>query len=123
MSTIEAGDTIETQDGREVLVQFVKETDTGQDIEGRYIAEDGSVDELAKVHIPKHKTKVRVSWTEVIPRSTELVVWLDDDELEDLGAGYGFGDKDWATRVSEAEGGVDMLHDEVDYIEILEEDI
>lgn len=118
--SIESGDTYETEDGREVLVQFVRQTEDGLVIDGRYIAEDGSVDALAHVVIPKRRVRVRVSWTYVESRSTDLTVELTEDELEDLEAGYGFGDKEWAERVQNVEGAdVEMLHDEVDDIEIL----
>jgi hypothetical protein len=45
-----AGDVIE-HDGRQILVQFTRETDDGLHVLGRYIADDGSVEALADVYI------------------------------------------------------------------------
>lgn len=66
------------------------------------------------------KTKLRVSWTEVIPRSTDVELDLDEDDLEDVEAGYGSTDEMWREAVREVAGNVEMLHDQVDFIEVLE---
>lgn len=63
--------------------------------------------------------RVRVAWTEVIPRSTDVVVKLTGEELEDVESGYGVSEERWRDAVREVEGDVEMLHDEVDYLEVL----
>lgn len=65
------------------------------------------------------KVRLRVSWTEVIPRTTDVVVDISKEDLDDLDAGYGYGDERWADAVREVEGDVDMLHDETDWVEVL----
>lgn len=72
----------------------------------------------------KRKVKLQISFTEVIPRTVELEAELDVDDIEDLEAGYGFSDSKYAKLVQDkftAEGeSVEMLHDEVDHIEVLD---
>lgn len=60
---LEPGDTIE-HDGREILIQFVELTETGSRVLGRYIADDGSVDELADVIVPHvgHRAPFTGAW-------------------------------------------------------------
>lgn len=74
----------------------------------------------------KRKVKLQVSFTEVIPRTVDLEVELDVSDIEDLQAGYGFGESKYAKLVQEkfsSEGErVEMLHDEVDHIEVLEDE-
>lgn len=66
------------------------------------------------------EVSVEISWTEVVARTTQVNIKLDDDRLEDLEAGYGFGEPFWAQAVRVEEGGVEILHNEVDHVEILE---
>lgn len=66
------------------------------------------------------KTKLRISWTEVVSRSTDVELDLDEDDLDDVESGYGSTDERWRDAVREVEGNVEMLHDEVDFIEVLE---
>lgn len=75
----------------------------------------------------KRKVKLTISFTEVIPRSVELEAELAVDDIEDLQAGYGFSDDKYAKLVQKhlkdnAGEEVELLHDEVDHIEIEEEE-
>jgi len=44
---VSAGDTVILPDGRRLLVQFTRDTLDGLTVDGRWIAEDGSIDALA----------------------------------------------------------------------------
>jgi hypothetical protein len=72
----------------------------------------------------KRKVTLQISFTEVIPRTVELEAELDVDDIEDLEAGYGFSASKYAKLVQDkftANGeSVEMLHDEVDHIEVLD---
>jgi hypothetical protein len=74
--------------------------------------------------VEKRKVKLEISFTEVIPRSVEIEAELDVDDVEDLEAGYGFSDSKYAKLVQDhfrAQGeSIELLHDEVDHIEVLE---
>jgi hypothetical protein len=74
----------------------------------------------------KRKVKLEISFTEVIPRSVRLEAELDVTDIEDLEAGYGFDDRKYAKlvqdKLSTKEDRIEMLHDEVDHIEILDPD-
>lgn len=65
------------------------------------------------------KVRLRISWTEVESRSTDVVLLLTPDELDEIEDGYGIANDKWRDAVREVEGEVEMLHDEVDYIEVL----
>jgi len=72
----------------------------------------------------KRKVRLQISFTEVIPRSVEVEAELDVDDIELLAEGYGFGESRYAKLVQDkftAEGErVELLHDEVDHIEVLD---
>lgn len=63
------------------------------------------------------KVKLRISWTEVIPRSTDVVVDMTAEQLRDVEEGWDI--NRWKDSVREVEGDVGMLFDEIDYIEVL----
>ena len=74
----------------------------------------------------KRKVKLEISFTEVIPRTIEVEAELDEDTIEDLVSGYGIGETKWRELVQkqyEKDTGecVEMLHDEVDHIEVTEQ--
>jgi len=77
--------------------------------------------QAAREQEPKRKVTLDLSWTEVTSRSTTVEVELTEDEIDDLEMGYGFGEKRWLEAVREKEGYVEMLHDEVDHIEVKED--
>ena len=68
----------------------------------------------------KRKVTLEISFTEVIPRTVRVQAELDVDDIEDLESGYGFSDDKYAKLVRDKLS-VEMLHDEVDHIELLEE--
>lgn len=63
------------------------------------------------------KVKLRISWTEVTPRSTDVVVDMTAEQLRDVEEGWDI--NRWKDSVREVEGDVGMLFDEIDYIEVL----
>jgi hypothetical protein len=63
------------------------------------------------------KVRLRISWTEVIPRSTDVVVDMTAEQLRDVEEGWDI--NRWKDSVREVEGDVGMLFDEIDYIEVL----
>jgi hypothetical protein len=65
------------------------------------------------------KMKLRVTWTEVSTRTTDIVIDVDNTTADRLEQGYGFFDAKLVDKVREVEGDVEMLHDEVDYVEVI----
>lgn len=77
--------------------------------------------------IETRKVKLEVSFTEVIPRSIRLEAELPVDDIEDLEDSYGISDRKYAELVQkhfrDTRGEqIEMLHDEVDHIEVLDDD-
>lgn len=93
-------------------------TDDSDDI---YWTEEEALGYL-KQRIPR-KVRLEISFTEVIPRTAEVEVELTPEDIEDLELGYGFSDRRWVKLVQDAAGEPEMLHDEVDYIEVLDPEV
>ena len=111
------------------LTESLAESNKGKDmvegwaedmVELRELLEEDGITEPKKV-------KLEISWTELTTRNITLEVELDEDTIEDLESGYGFSDSKWARMVqdkliADGEGMTEMLHDEVDHIEVLEDE-